>query len=60
MKICLNCGRNENEVPLVNLSFQGKEVQICPQCLPALIHKPHVLVDKLPGFVPSDVPPHEH
>jgi hypothetical protein len=28
--------------------------------LPILIHKPHMLVEKLPGFVPSATPPHEH
>ncbi len=54
---CLNCGASEMERPLVSLKFQGKELFICPQCLPTLIHKPYQLADKLPDFTPSDNPP---
>jgi hypothetical protein len=53
---CLNCGSSEQERPLVTLKFQGKEFYICPQCLPTLIHQPDQLVDKLPGFQPTDYP----
>ncbi len=48
-KTCLNCGRGENVIPLLQLSFQGEAKHICPQCLPTLIHKIHLLADKLPG-----------
>ncbi len=48
-KHCLNCQHNEQEVPLLTLDFQGHTFYICPQCLPTLIHKPHLLAGKLPG-----------
>lgn len=59
-KTCLNCERTEQETPLLMLSFKGEAKFICAQCLPTLIHKPHLLVQKLPGFDPSNIPPHEH
>ena len=46
---CFNCQRTEHEVPLLTLHYQGKVWYICPQCIPTLIHKPHLLADKLPG-----------
>lgn len=49
MHTCLNCSRSENDAPLIVLTFRGEPLYICPQCLPALIHKPHTLVGKLPG-----------
>ena len=44
---CLNCGRSENDFPVLVLRLAGKETHICPQCLPALIHHPDRLNDKL-------------
>ncbi len=46
---CLNCGRSEEQVPLVSLRFRGKPLSICPQCLPILIHRPEQLAGKLGG-----------
>ncbi len=46
---CFNCQRSEQEAPLLTLHYQGKTLHICPQCLPTLIHKPHLLADRLPG-----------
>ena len=58
---CLNCGTSEQEWPLLTLKFQGQEVYLCPQCMPIKIHKPHELVDKLPGFTaPTSTAPHGH
>ncbi len=54
---CLNCGSSEMDRPLISLKFQGKELYICPQCLPTLIHKPYQLADKLPDFKPPQTPP---
>jgi len=51
---CLNCNRTDEQVPLLSLFFKGKTKHICPQCLPTLIHKIHLLVDKLPGV---EIPP---
>ena len=56
---CLNCGSSELERPLITLKFQGKELYICPQCLPILIHKPYQLTEKLPDFSPFENPPAE-
>jgi hypothetical protein len=60
MSICLKCNVNENEKPLLTLKFQEKEIHICPQCLPVLIHKPAVLADKLPGAENYGDPEHHH
>jgi hypothetical protein len=48
-KVCLNCNRTDEKVPLISFSFKGSEKYICPQCLPVLIHKTQQLADKLPG-----------
>ena len=53
---CLNCGVSEQERPLLTIQFQGNEYHICPQCMPTLIHKPHELAGKLPGFQAADYP----
>jgi hypothetical protein len=53
-KACLNCGRTDEKAPLLNLVFKGESKYICAQCLPILIHKIHLLEDKLPGV---EVPP---
>jgi hypothetical protein len=45
------------ERPLLTLKFQTRELSICPQCLPILIHKPYQLAEKLPDFNPSEAPP---
>ena len=58
--LCLNCGKPEQETPLLQLTYRGEMMQICAQCLPILIHKPQQLVDKLPGFKPPAVKSHEH
>ncbi|MEP7134249.1 MAG: hypothetical protein ABI904_04900 [Chloroflexota bacterium] len=48
-KNCLNCGKSDEKVPLANLVFKGEAKYICAQCFPTLIHKIHLLADKLPG-----------
>jgi hypothetical protein len=50
MNACLDCGRTEQQVPLLVLEFRGGIIHICPQCLPTLIHKPEKLASKLPGM----------
>jgi hypothetical protein len=52
MASCLNCNCTEREYPLLKLTFDGKELFICPQCLPILIHKPYNLAEKIPDFAP--------
>jgi hypothetical protein len=46
---CLNCNTSENEIPLVNLVYTGKQAFICSSCLPLLIHHPQKLIGKLEG-----------
>ncbi|HRQ23951.1 MAG TPA: hypothetical protein PLF42_11050 [Anaerolineales bacterium] len=49
-KTCLNCNRTDEQIPLLHVAFKGGEKFICPQCLPTLIHKTHLLAEKLPGI----------
>jgi len=44
---CLNCGKTENETPLVPMHYKGKQAWICPACMPVLIHKTEMLSEKL-------------
>ncbi len=48
-KHCLVCERTDQEIPLVQLDFQGKNFWICPQHIPVLIHDPQKLTGLLPG-----------
>jgi hypothetical protein len=48
-KACIHCERTDEKIPLIVFIFKGEEKYICPQCLPTLIHKIHLLADKLPG-----------
>jgi hypothetical protein len=57
MKICINCHRTEEQIPLLALQFRQEQVHLCPQCLPVLIHKPEKLSAVLPGLDPT--PPAE-
>ncbi len=53
-KVCLNCNRTDEQIPLLTLSFKNEPKYICAQCFPTLIHKIHLLADKLPGV---ELPP---
>ena len=44
---CLFCNRNDEQVPLIQLSYQASDYWICSQHIPVLIHKP----DKLDGIL---------
>ncbi len=57
--VCIYCERSSDVVPLLPMLYQGKEVWICPQHLPVLIHRPSQLADKLPG-VEQNLRPAEH
>lgn len=46
-KTCIQCGKDDNQAPLVAFSYQGGEFQICPEHLPILIHNPGKLIGKL-------------
>lgn len=57
---CLNCGRGQLEVPLLQVAFKDSDWRICPQCLPILIHKPAQLSGKLAGVEDLPPAPHDH
>ncbi len=59
-KVCLNCGRDSNEIPLLSFEFRGEIYQLCPQCLPVIIHKPQNLAGKLPGAENFTAANHDH
>lgn len=46
---CLACDRDSEVVPLIRLEYQGRDLAICPQHLPILIHDPTRLAGRLPG-----------
>lgn len=53
---CLQCQRNSDEIPLIQILFNGSTLWICPQHLPLLIHKPEEIAGKIPGAKFIDVP----
>lgn len=46
-KKCFNCNSSEQDVPVVSLTYRGKQLWICPRCIPSLIHEPHIVQDSL-------------
>ena len=48
-KVCVFCKRNDDQVPLVQLSYRKENYWICPQHIPILIHEPGKLSGMLPG-----------
>lgn len=46
---CLACGCDDRETPLVPILHHGRQLHICPQHLPVLIHNPIELQGKLRG-----------
>ena len=46
---CAQCERTSEEAPLMEIKYKDSKSWICPQHLPILIHKPHLLIGKLPG-----------
>ena len=57
-KNCLICGRSENDIPLVTLTYSSQPAFICSYCLPLLIHHPDQLIGKLKGA--ENIPPADH
>ncbi len=47
-KRCLVCKKDEQQIPLMEMSFKGEKYYICPQHIPLLIHEPTKLVGMLP------------
>lgn len=45
---CLNCNAAEADVPLVQWRYQGRALWVCADCLPVMIHKRPLLMEKWP------------
>ena len=58
--ICVHCQRSSEQVPLLQLEFNGEIKWICPQHLPILIHKPELLIDQFPGMDIQEAADHPH
>jgi len=43
---CLNCERDQTASPLMVWRYPGKDLWVCPECLPALIHHRQEFLDK--------------
>jgi len=56
--LCVLCGRDERQVPLLSLVYRGGRYWICSQHLPVLIHEPGALIGRLPGA--EGLAPAEH
>ena len=48
-KECLLCQAKDNETILVNMSYKGNSIWMCPVHLPVLIHSPQKLVGVIEG-----------
>lgn len=46
---CIICKTDNVKTPLLQLNYQNQTYWICPQHMPALIHKPEQLTGMLPG-----------
>ncbi len=44
---CFQCKRSSEEAPLIQLTYQDRYSWVCPQCMPALIHKPESVIEAL-------------
>lgn len=55
---CLVCAKTSDELPLMEVTYQGQSYWICPSDLPILIHKPGQLADRLPGA--ANLRGHDH
>lgn len=55
---CIHCDREDSQVPLLLLQYQGSQFQICTEHLPILLHQPAKLAGKLAGA--DSLSPAEH
>lgn len=46
---CVVCQGTDKEKPIVVFRYQGKESGICTDCLPTMIHRREMIMEKLSG-----------
>lgn len=44
---CFNCSKPESASPLICLRYAGRDLHVCPQCMPTLIHDTAALTARL-------------
>ncbi len=44
---CFNCEKTEHEAALLSARHAGQSIWVCAQCMPAIIHEPQQVADKL-------------
>lgn len=49
-RICIHCGRDDSQVPVVVFYYRDQEHHICTEHFPVLIHRPTELTGKLPDM----------
>ena len=47
---CIQCGRDDSQVPLVVFFYKDRKEHICTEHFPILIHRPTELDGKLPDM----------
>lgn len=57
---CINCERTEAQAPLSTWSFQGRQLRVCPECMPVFIHHRDTLMTKLSAADGEDAPSSDH
>ena len=55
---CIQCGKDDSQVPLFIFEYQGAEMRICSEHFPTLIHNPAKLSGKLSDA--ENITPGEH
>jgi hypothetical protein len=58
--VCVNCGKSEAQVPVLQWRFQGEAFTLCSSCLPILLHRPDTLVGRLKGAETIEPVQHAH
>ncbi|MCA9969042.1 MAG: hypothetical protein KC425_02445 [Anaerolineales bacterium] len=38
-RTCFNCGRSDQEIPIINWQYREQPLWVCSECMPMLIHK---------------------
>jgi hypothetical protein len=46
-KECFNCGKTDEQIPVLEMRYKQNQLWVCPQCIPNLIHNPDVVQAKL-------------
>ena len=45
--VCVVCAATEEEKPIVQFRYRGRDAGICPDCLPTMIHHRETVMERL-------------